>query len=229
LLKILSWNIRQGGGSRINKIVNAILNEKADIVVLSEYRNNDSGMRLRHNFLRIGYRFVNVTAAKKNDNAVAIFSKLSSNQYLYAKANLDFPHNIVCSSYDAFNIFGVYLPHKKKHKLFDFLLTEMQKGKPSILIGDYNSAKNFKDQKGDSFWYTDKLVALENNGFIDAFRYLHKDITEYSWYSHGGNGYRYDHTYIHESLIPILKDCYYIHKWREVGLSDHSPMVLELG
>jgi len=229
LLKILSWNIRQGGGTRTNTISKALQKENAEIVVLSEYRNNDSGIRLRLNLLRMGYRFVNVSAAKSNDNAVAIFSKLPCNHFLYAQADEDYPHNVVCSEFDAFDVFGVYLPHKKKHKLFDFLLEEMPKGKPSILVGDYNTGKNHIDQKGNSFWYTDKIVALEKLGYVDAFRHIHNDIKEYSWYSHQGNGYRYDHTYVHESLLPIVKDCYYLHSWREDGLSDHSPMVLVLG
>ena len=78
-------------------------------------------------------------------------------------------------------------------------------------------------------WYTDKLTALEKENYVDAFRHIHGQKEEYSWFSHQGNGYRYDHTYLSESLLPIVKNCYYIHEWREEGLSDHSSMVLELG
>lgn len=229
MLKILSWNIRQGGGSRISQITKALEKENAEIVVLSEFRNNASGIKIRYNLLRMGYRYQNVSAAKGNDNAVAIFSKLPCNNFIYSQSDQDYAHNVVSSEYDAFDVFGVYLPHKKKHKLFDFLLEEMPKAKPSILVGDYNTGKNYIDQKGDSFWYTDKIVALEKLGYVDAFRHIHKDVKEYSWFSHGGNGYRYDHTYVHKSLLPIVKDCYYLHAWREEKLSDHSPMVLGLG
>lgn len=229
MLKILSWNIRQGGGTRITNILKSLQNENAEIIVLSEFRNNDNGVKLRYNLLRMGYRYQNVTASKKNDNAVACFSKLPCNQFVFPKADDDYPHNVLRSDFEAFSVIGVYLPHKKKHKLFDFLIEQVSANKPCIIVGDYNTGKNYIDQAGNSFWYTDKLEALEERGCIDAFRHCHGDLKKFSWYSHQGNGYRYDHTYVDKTLRPIIKSCYYIDAWREDGLSDHSPMVLELG
>jgi len=97
-----------------------------------------------------------------------------------------------------------------------------------ILAGDINTGKNGIDQAGKSFWYTDKLEALEAAGYVDAFRSKHGDREEYSWYSHQGNGYRYDHTYVHEALIPFIQDCDYSHTEREAKLSDHALMLLDL-
>jgi len=69
---------------------------------------------------------------------------------------------------------------------------------------------------------------LEKAGYVDAFRHIHGDAKEFSWFSHQGNGYRYDHTYLSDDLLPFISDCRYIHEWRDEGLSDHSPMVLTL-
>ncbi len=229
MLRILSWNIRQGGGTRVLKICSALTEFGADIVALSEYRNNDSGRKIRAALLAAGYRFQIVSSAKASDNSAAIFSKLPCNALLYPKSDETYPHNIVAAEYDAFRVYGMYLPHKKKHQLFDFLIKEAQLPTPGIMVGDYNSGKNHIDQKGKSFWYEDKLLELERLGYIDAFRRIQGSAKEYSWYSHQGNGYRYDHTYLSETLSPIVKDCYYLHQWREDKLSDHSPMVLELG
>lgn len=230
MLKILSWNIQQGGGSRVLKICSQLIQFAAEIIILSEYKNNANGAKIRTQLLTAGYRYQNVSAATSDQNSAAIFSKLPSNHILFPSADPTFPHNVVCSQYDAFNVYGMYLPHKKKHQLFDFLLEKTTDTKPAILAGDFNTGKNYIDQKGNSFWYTDKLKALEeSNNYIDAFRKINGNAKEYSWYSHQGNGYRYDHTYIHESLLPILKNCYYLHSWREEKLADHSPMVLELG
>ena len=84
------------------------------------------------------------------------------------------------------------------------------------------------DQKGSSFWYTDELKKLNDLDLHDAFRHVHGDVESYSWYSHHGNGYRYDHTYVHKDLLPLVKQCDYIHEAREEKWSDHSPMILEL-
>lgn len=229
MLKVLSWNIRQGGGTRITQICNQLVSSEAGIIILSEFRNNASGDKIRNLLLRSGYRYQNVSAAKANDNSAAIFSKIPCNHILYPEADENYPHNILCSEFEAFKVYGMYLPHKKKHKLFDFILEEIKSDKPAILAGDFNTGINYVDQKGNSFWYTDKMDALEKAKYVDAFRHIKKDVKEFSWYSHQGNGFRYDHTYVDESLLPIVKDCYYLHEWRENKLSDHSPMVIEVG
>jgi len=229
MLKILSWNIQQGGGSRVLKITSQLTAFGADIIALSEYKNNDSGLKIRSALLSAGYRFQIVANANSGDNSAAIFSKLPCNSLLFPNSDEDYPHNVVAAEYDAFRVYSMYLPHKKKHKLFDFLITEAKKPMPGILVGDYNSGKNYIDQKGKSFWYEDKLIELERLDYVDAFREVKGQVKEYSWYSHQGNGYRYDHTYLDKTLVPIIKDCYYLHEWRENKLSDHSPMVLELG
>ena len=45
-LRLLAWNIRQGGGSRLPAIVEALARHEADVLVLSEYRGGDSALRL---------------------------------------------------------------------------------------------------------------------------------------------------------------------------------------
>jgi hypothetical protein len=37
-VRLLAWNIRQGGGSRLSRIADALAHRDADILVLSEYR-----------------------------------------------------------------------------------------------------------------------------------------------------------------------------------------------
>jgi len=229
MLKILSWNIRQGGGSRVSKICDALIQYGAQIVILSEFRNNKSGDLIRKYLLKAGYLYQTISGSTGNTNSVAIFSKLECEHLLFPSSDPEYPHNVIAARYKAFTVYGMYLPHKKKHVLFDFLLSEIDKDDSCILAGDFNTGKNYIDQAGDSFWYTDKLLQLEENNYVDAYRQCHGDAKEYSWYSHQGNGYRYDHTYIHNAIIPIVQDCYYLHEWREDKLSDHSPMVLELG
>jgi exodeoxyribonuclease III len=230
MLKIISWNIQQGGGSRIIPISNALINGAFDIIVLSEFKNNENGKKIRENFLKNNYNFQSVTPAKSDENSVLIASKFAGRTEIYKNADPNFTNNIVTAQFSAFNVMGVYLPHKKKHSLLPFITHEISKSDvPFIIVGDYNTGHNYIDQKGDSFWYQAELQALEKTGYLDAFRYKKGMAEEYSWFSHQGNGFRYDHTYVHETLIPIVKDCYYLHEWRQNNLSDHSPMVLELG
>jgi exodeoxyribonuclease III len=230
MLKIISWNIQQGGGSRLYGIINALINGGFDMIALSEFKNNAIGQKLKEALAKNGFTFQCNTPANSDENSVLIASKLSGQKELYPNADPNFPNNIVTAKYSAFNLMAVYLPHKKKHSLLPYLTqTASESTVPFIIVGDYNTGKNFIDQKGDSFWYQSEIQQLESNNYLDAFRHIHGNIEEYSWFSHQGNGYRYDHTYVHESLLPIVKKCYFLHEWRQNKLSDHSPMVLELG
>jgi len=228
VLDILSWNIRQGGGSRLVKIVSAIGKLAPEVIALSEYRNNKSGTKLRSSLLQLGYRYQVASHADTDANSAFLASKYPCDLSIFPKADEEYAHNIVCARLPAFDVYSVYFPHKKKHKLFEFLMEEELGEKPAIIVGDYNTGKNYIDQAGNSFWYTEQLEDLEKKGYVDAFRHVHGEAKEYSWYSHQGNGYRYDHTYVSEELLPFIGDCKYLHQWREDGLSDHSPMVLTL-
>ncbi len=230
MIKILSWNIQAGGGSRIVPILRKIISSKPNIVTLNEFRNNASGQKIRNGLLKAGFRHQAVTASESNDNSVIVASNIPFSTQLYPDSDLNYSGNIVTAKFSAFNLMGVYMPHKKKHKLFEYARSIVQdSATPFIIAGDYNSGKNYVDQKGNSFWYTDELLAFEKENMCDAFRFVNGDVEEYSWYSHQKNGYRYDHTYIENSLKPIVKNCYYDHSWRIDKLSDHSPMFLELG
>ncbi len=229
MIKVLSWNIQQGGGSRIHKIMSALGKIKAQVVVLSEYRNNSNGQKLRGLLLAAGYRYQAVSAATAQVNSVIIASTFPFNTQLFPHSDTEYGHSVIKAEFDAFSVYGMYLPHKKRHRLFDLLLSEISAEKPMILCGDMNTGVNYVDQKGNSFWYADEFVEIQENGCKDAFRYLHHDIREYSWYSHQGNGYRYDHTLVHEDLLPIVTGCEYLHIYRETKCADHSPMLLQIG
>ena len=46
-MRLLAWNIRQGGGSRLARIADALSHHEPDILVLSEYRGGEAAVRLR--------------------------------------------------------------------------------------------------------------------------------------------------------------------------------------
>lgn len=230
MIKLCSWNIQAGGGSRVLSIVKAIAKSKSNIVALSEFRNNDAGNTLRNYLLKNGYRYQAVTHSDRNDNSVLIASLLPFDSEMYPSCDPQYSGNIITAHFSAFSVMGVYLPHKKKHQLLEFITEEVANNEnPFVICGDYNTGVNFIDQKGKSFWYTDQLDKLKKAGCKDAFRLVNGNVEEYSWYSHQGNGFRYDHTFVDDNLVPIITDCYYEHDWRINKLSDHSPMFLEMG
>lgn len=72
------------------------------------------------------------------------------------------------------------------------------------------------------------IRGLEPYGYRDAFRAVHgHELKEVSWEWPRGGGYRLDHLIVSAGIE--VEDCRYGHAWRrELGLSDHSPLLAEL-
>ena len=228
-MRIFSWNIRQGGGSRTEGICGVLDEIAADALVLSEFRNNRHGDVLREHLVKTGYQTLISPDCDPKLNSVLLASKKVGEAATFPDSDPEFPHCVARIRLKKLDLYGVYLPHKKKHGLFPYLESHLAGGPPSVIAGDFNTGQNFIDQKGKTFWYTRELQHLSTLSYVDAFRHLHGKLKrEYSWFSHGGNGFRYDHTWMASSLAKDLTSCDYLHDPRESGLSDHSPMLVEL-
>jgi exonuclease III len=71
------------------------------------------------------------------------------------------------------------------------------------------------------------IRGLEGAGFRDAFRSTHGyGPRDRSWTWPNGGGYRLDHVIVTEQLE--VRECRYLHGWREGGLSDHSGLLAVL-
>ncbi|WP_280422760.1 endonuclease/exonuclease/phosphatase family protein [Nocardia carnea] len=75
----------------------------------------------------------------------------------------------------------------------------------------------------DYRFYTD-LIAL---GLRDAYRELHPDRVEHSWYSSRFGDQRIDHTFLGPD-VGVVVECGYDHSTRSLGLSDHAAMATTL-
>jgi exodeoxyribonuclease-3 len=231
LKRIITWNIRHGGGSRVLQLYEIIIKQNADIVVLTEFRNNRYGLELRKKLLDSGYIHQWVTSADENTNSVLI-----SSIEPYCSQHFEFvvEHNnqrVVKIYSKDFSLYGLYFPQKDEKKvLFEFILSEIKKNpnEKSMFIGDFNTGRHFVDEAKSTFACSDYMDKIEQTGYSDAWRYVNKDAREYSWYSNSGNGFRIDHVFVHKELVSWVDNCYYIHDVREEKISDHSMMVLEL-
>ena len=97
-----------------------------------------------------------------------------------------------------------------------------------LVIGDFNTGNFYEDEKNATFSCTREFNELKVNGLIDSWRSRNKDIKEFSWYSHAGNGFRIDHIFSTPIINDRIKDIYYSHNEREQKISDHSAMIVEI-
>ena len=72
------------------------------------------------------------------------------------------------------------------------------------------------------------MDAIEQIGFRDLWWHRYPERREYSWFSTRNNGFRIDHALLSQELAGCAGAVYYSHMERTAGLSDHSPLIVEL-
>jgi hypothetical protein len=56
-MRIISWNIRQGGGQRHSQIIERLVSHQPDVVVLGEYRPANTMFALHEDLKQMGLPF----------------------------------------------------------------------------------------------------------------------------------------------------------------------------
>ena len=80
-MRLLAWNIRQGGGSRLARIAAALDRHEADILVLSEYRGGQSAMRLLAVLDGLGYRYATTLILPPGRTGVLIAARCAFREH----------------------------------------------------------------------------------------------------------------------------------------------------
>ena len=244
IFSLFCWNIANPSLERASKQAEWLRKRSENILVLTEAKQSKGCIFLERYFRAYGYNVV-FPKPEGKEFGVIIVSKYSltpSNfsaqvNYLQARAvsiKLNLPSGEL-------EIIGVYVPsrdssHEKIDKKKRFLkglanaLETTPRFSNRIFCGDLNILEPAHIPHYPFFeeWEYDFYSNLTKHQLGDAFRYLYPLIQEYSWVGRTGDGYRYDHCFVSENLFPLLKRCYYLHEPREIRLSDHSALIVEL-
>jgi exonuclease III len=229
--RLLAWNIRQGGGSRLARIAEALMRQDADILILSEYRGGASATRLLAALARLGYRHLTTPAPPPSRTGVLIAARCRFQEHRTIGNALPEPYRIVSAEFASFRLIGIYMPNLlAKVPYWETLITALL-GKASdhtLAMGDFNTCRPYLDEAGaidKTAHYMDRIAEI---GFCDLWRRRYPAAREFSWFSTRGNGFRIDHAFLSEGLAQRAGTIGYSHEERLAGLSDHSPLVLEL-
>jgi len=230
-LRLLAWNIRQGGGTRLGAIVEALMRHDADILVLSEYRGGESGLRLVEALGGLGYRHVSLPVPPAGNSGVLIAARTRFRAHGAISPALPEPHKLVRADFPGFRLCGVYMPNlKAKIPYWDALLAALgaERDVAALAIGDFNTCRAYVDEPGRIDKLSYYMDRIEGIGFYDLWRRRYPDGREFSWYSTRGNGFRIDHAFLSPELAARAGEIRYSHDERLAGLSDHSALVLDL-
>ena len=232
-MKILSWNIRQGGGSRIERIQTVIAAHNPEILVLSEFRNNLAGANLRQWLAHFGHQHQAVPeTVEPRTNSVLVSSRLPFQKMVFPTLEFNM-HRCVGARFNRLTLLGLYFPvMEAKRPVFAFLkaLPRQYLKKESLIIGDLNTGCRYWDEGRMDLSLVEEFGALIGCGWTDVRRMRHPTLREWSWVEPWGRhiGYRIDHALVSPPLLPEVQNVFYSHAERQSGISDHSALILTL-
>ncbi len=252
-MNIISFNVN-GIRAAINKGFLKWQEEyDPDIVCLQEIKAKPE--QLDESVVNLkGYHSYFNPAQRKGYSGTALFSKVKPNNVKFnpLHSNCKDEGRIIQADYGDFTLFNIYFPNGQKDdqrlkfkldfydSFFEYAKELLNEGKNLVVCGDYNTAhkeidlKNPKsNEKRSGFLsiereYLDRMLEM---GFVDAFRYFHKDEIKYTWWSYRFRarekdvGWRIDYFMVSKNFINKVKDCKIL---SDVYGSDHCPIELIL-
>lgn len=231
-MRLLTWNIRAGGGKRTEDIARQILACKADVVVLTEFRHRP-GARLIELLSPSGY---NIQAGQIDGphNCTAVLSRSPLEPVRSPRTPASAHRWVACRlpGYEL-TILGVHVPNQTEAwnkreflECFEDFAAQHRDGR-AVLMGDLNTALD-EDCEGDPIRAAVTLKRLHAAGWVDAWRQCNPCAREFTWYSHKLNGFRLDHCLVSPALGDRVEGAEYRHDVRAKGFSDHSLLVVDL-
>jgi len=245
-MRIISWNIRAGGGGRVAAIVAQLQRWRPDIVALQEFRGTAPSQQLARHLadLNLPYQLCTVVPEKPATNALLLASRYPLQLTRTAEAPAELSRwllaKIACAR--PLSIGVMHVPNAvsgRKASFHEAVLTLAQRWRrgPALFVGDTNTGISGLDDMTYVFTPREEawLHGLQTAGWCDVFRHRHGDKRVYTWYSpNAGNGFRLDQAFVNRRLIDHIGDVHYVwgidHNapWRRDALSDHAALILDL-
>ncbi len=254
-VSLLSLNVGNPSLERAKKQCAWLKKRPEDIFVLTETKQSQGCEYIKEFFLQYGYDLfsmdttleysIHAPVSKTGDLGVMIISKhpirarynvFQDDSIYYARQ----AESIIEFVGNKLSVVGLYVPSRdrsdakiQRKKVFLNVIEkyiEESERSNRIIMGDFNILdRNHSPHYSNFFeWeydFYDALIALD---YQDAFRYCHPGQQEHSWVGRTKNGYRYDYCFVSETLKKNILRCEYIHETRDIRLTDHSGIFVEL-
>lgn len=233
MVTLLTWNLRHGGGpARMPRIALALLELAADVIVLSEFRRTTGG-QIAAVLADHGWSCQVHTDPPQGTNGLLVASRAPLRRCPHAELDPNRWLEVDIPAFDL-RLGAAHVPcagsgsaRVRFWKSLAGLVCD-RAAIPFALAGDLNTGRHRLDERGSTFTCTIYMGHLAAAGYRDAWRSLHPAGRQYSWYSHRGNGYRIDHVLLAPALHARLRQAWYCHHWRRMGLSDHAALAVRL-
>ncbi|MFI0742769.1 endonuclease/exonuclease/phosphatase family protein [Streptomyces sp. NPDC021100] len=246
--RILLFNSQHASAARACRQAEWISRqETADLVVLTEVSAGPGGAALVEALHHFGYTHVIAPAATDDGYRTVLASRTTALEPVDAGVSF-LPHrapSAVATIGDSkIGILGLYVPSRGPRQrrnenkrgfqeavtaaLYD--LPQVFPDMPVVVAGDLNVIEpgHKPPHKVFGAWEYTFYDSFAKAGLTDAFRYLHPDTIEHSWFGRTGLGFRFDHVFTSAEHAHLVRACAYDHGPRTASLTDHAAMTTTL-
>lgn len=221
--------------------------EHADILILTEVGAGPGGFALVDALHDAGYTSVLAPAPESGDYRTVLASR--SAELRPVDSGVGFlPHRAPAATLTirdiSVGLLGLYVPsrgprerrNEDKRRFQDAVakalpgLPALFPNMPVIVGGDLNVIEPGHTPHHRVFgqWEYAFYEAFGHAGLTDAYRHLHPDAVDHSWFGRSGRGFRFDHVFTTTSHSAQIVECRYDHAPRDTALTDHAAMCLTL-
>ncbi|WP_452229029.1 exodeoxyribonuclease III [Lacinutrix sp. MEBiC02404] len=251
-MKIISYNVNGIRAALKKDFIGWLKAASPDVICLQEIKAMEEQLDLDV-FVEAGYKYNYwFSAQKKGYSGVAILSKTEPDHVEYGTGieSMDFEGRNIRADFNGVSVMSLYLPSgtndaRLEHKLeymdmFQEYINTLKKEIPNLVIcGDYNICHEEIDIHNPKMKGVSGFLPIErewiggfiDSGFIDAFRFIHPEKQEYSWWSYRANsrannkGWRLDYTMVSNPIKEKIKRSVIL---QEAVHSDHCPVLVEI-
>jgi len=252
-MKIISYNVNGIRAALTKGFTEWLKSANPDVLCLQEIKALEPQIPTEV-FTELGYTYQYYhSAEKKGYSGVAILSKIKP-KHVEVGTGIDYMDKegrVLRTDFDTLSVMSLYLPSGTNPDRLDFKLTfmadfqkyidKLKQTIPNLVIcGDYNICHQaidihdpVRNATVSGFLPIERewLDKFMKSGFIDSFRYFHKEPHQYSWWSYRANarnnnkGWRIDYHLVSAPLENRMERALIL---PEAKHSDHCPIVLEV-
>jgi len=252
-MKILSWNVNGIRAASRKGLYEWFKKESPDILCLQEIKAIPEQVP---SYLRNppGYLVFWNPATRKGYSGVVTYTreKPMTVKKGFGIEKFDQEGRILITEFPSFTLFNIYYPNGKKNQerldykldFYDTFLGYVDNlktaGKNIIVCGDFNTAHKEIDlarprenEKISGFLPVERawIDTFIDHGYIDTFRYFHKEPGQYTWWDmktrarERNIGWRIDYFFVNREFIQYVKNAFIM---QDVTGSDHCPVGIEI-
>lgn len=243
-LRFLTLNISGPSVARAERLASFLADVDADVVVLTETRNNEGTRSLLSWFRSEGYLVTGDLPESGGERGVAVARRGGPPDRHPVVTHVDLPHRLVIDELvddPSLRLVAAYVPSRdaSAHKIerkqrflrqLSAALRGVRDAEHLVFMGDLNIVSRSHVPRYPAFkaWEYDALDDITAAGLTDVFAEINPGVQAYSWIGRTGSGYRYDYAFVSPELMDVVVGCEYLHEPRECGITDHAAVLLTM-